>query len=99
MSKKSVLERNAKREKLALQLEKKRAELKKMIKDSSCSFKEKLGYIQKLDNLPVDSSKIRQRNRCSLTGRPRGYNRILGISRIMLREMIHFIPGCKKASW
>lgn len=99
MSKKSVLERNSKRKILCERFAQKRLELKIKVKDPSLSIKEKMFFIQKLDNLPVDSSKVRYRNRCSVTGRGRGYYNKFGVSRIIMRQYIHFIPGLKKASW
>ncbi|WP_342262152.1 30S ribosomal protein S14 [Alphaproteobacteria bacterium endosymbiont of Tiliacea citrago] len=99
MAKKSVLERNSKRKILGERFALKRQELKNKIKDPSLNIKEKLLLIQKLDNLPVDSSKVRYRNRCAITGRGRGFYNKFGVSRIMMREFIHFIPGLKKASW
>lgn len=99
MSKKSVLERNLKRKILSERFSLKRLELKNQIKDPSISLKEKIKIIQKLDNMPIDSSKVRYRNRCSLTGRGRGFYNKFGVSRIMLREKAQYIPGFKKASW
>lgn len=99
MSKKSVLERNCKRKILSERFAAKRAILKQKIKDPNLNIKEKTLLIQKLDNLPVDSSSVRIRNRCFVTGRPRGFYRKFGVSRIILRQYVHYIPGLKKASW
>lgn len=99
MSKKSVLERNSRRKVLGERFVLKRKEIKKRIKDPDISLKEKMLLIQKLDNMPVDSAKVRYRNRCSITGRGRGYYNKFGVSRIIMREYIHCIPGLKKASW
>jgi Ribosomal protein S14 len=89
MAKTSVKARQLKREKLVAQYAAKREELKKA------------GEWQALDKLPKNSSKVRLKNRCQLTGRPKGYVRYFGISRVMLRDMAlnGKIPGLKKASW
>lgn len=89
MSKTSVVARNIKRQKLVTQFEDRRKQLKAE------------GRWEELDKLPRNSSKVRVRNRCRLTGRPRGYVRDLGISRIVLRDMALYgkIPGMTKASW
>ncbi|MBX2846639.1 MAG: 30S ribosomal protein S14 [Saprospiraceae bacterium] len=89
MSKKSVVARQRKREKLVEKYAEKRAQLKAE------------GDWEALDLLPKNSSKVRLKNRCSLTGRPRGYMRTFGISRIKFREMANqgLIPGVRKASW
>lgn len=99
MSKKSVLERNSKRKILSERFASQRLELKKKIKDPDISAKDKVLLIQKLDNLPKDSSAVRYRNRCSITGRSRGFYNRFGVSRIILRLYPHYIPGLKKASW
>lgn len=99
MAKKSLLNRNAKRQILCERHAQKRLELKNKIKESGLSMADRIKYIQKLDGMPVDSSKVRVRNRCAVTGRGRGYYRDYGISRIMLRLYPHYIPGIKKASW
>lgn len=77
---------------------------RKKLADKYKAKREKLkadGDYLALQLLPRNSSPVRQRNRCSLTGRPRGYMRIFGISRITFREMASngLIPGVKKASW
>ncbi|GAB4334433.1 MAG: 30S ribosomal protein S14 [Flammeovirgaceae bacterium] len=89
MAKESVKARERKREKLVAQYAKKREELK--------AKKDWLG----LDKLPRSSSKVRLHNRCKLTGRPRGYMRRFGISRVTFRELASAgkIPGITKASW
>jgi small subunit ribosomal protein S14 len=89
MSKNSVLARQAKREKLVELHREKRQKLKEA------------GEWQKLALLPRDGSPVRLRNRCKLTGRPRAYIRMFGISRIKFREMALAgkIPGVTKASW
>jgi small subunit ribosomal protein S14 len=89
MAKTSVKARQRKRERMVAQHAVKRAELKKA------------GDWKALDDLPKNSSRVRLKNRCQLTGRPRGYVRYFGISRIALRDMAldGKIPGLKKASW
>jgi small subunit ribosomal protein S14 len=89
MAKTSVKARQRKREKMVAQHAVKRAELKKA------------GDWKALDELPKNSSRVRLKNRCQITGRPRGYVRYFGLSRIMLRDMAlnGKIPGLKKASW
>ena len=89
MAKTSVKARQKKRERMVAQLAAKREELKKA------------GDWKALDELPKNSSKVRLKNRCQLTGRPKGYVRYFGISRVALRDMAlnGKIPGLKKASW
>jgi small subunit ribosomal protein S14 len=89
MAKTSVKAREAKRVKMVEKFAEKRAELKAA------------GDWAALDQLPKNSSKVRLHNRCQLTGRPRGYMRYFGISRVTFRDMALMgkIPGVKKASW
>ena len=89
MAKTSVKARQKKREKMVAQHAAEREELKKA------------GDWKALDEMPKNSSKVRLKNRCQLTGRPKGYVRYFGISRIALRDMAlnGKIPGLKKASW
>ncbi|HWC52763.1 MAG TPA: 30S ribosomal protein S14 [Chitinophagaceae bacterium] len=89
MAKTSVKARQRKREKMVAQFAAKREALKKA------------GDWKALDELPKNSSKVRLKNRCQISGRPRGYVRYFGISRIALRDMAldGKIPGLKKASW
>lgn len=89
MAKKSVKARQAKRERMVSQYAAKREELKKA------------GDWKALDELPRNSSKVRLKNRCQLSGRPKGYVRYFGISRVALRDMALAgkIPGLRKASW
>ena len=79
----------------------KRAELKKIIKSLDSSFEEKEAAMDKLNKLSPNSSKVRLRNRCQMTGRPRGYYRKFKMSRLCFREMATdgLIPGVTKASW
>ncbi|MDR1130041.1 MAG: 30S ribosomal protein S14 [Prevotellaceae bacterium] len=89
MAKESMKAREVKRAKLV----EKYAEKRKALKDA--------GDYEGLAKLPKNSSRVRLHNRCSLTGRPKGYMRLFGISRIQFREMASngLIPGVKKASW
>ncbi len=89
MARESIKARERKRERLVAKYSAKRAALKEA------------GDYEALDKLPRNSSKVRLHNRCKLTGRPRGYMRKFGISRVTFREMASFgkIPGITKASW
>lgn len=101
MAKVSMVEREKKRIKLVKKYAEKRAELKALIKHPSTSEEDRWEAQKALQKLPRDSSKSRLRNRCAITGRPRGFYRKFGISRIKLREMAMNgeIPGISKASW
>ena len=101
MAKKSKIMHNIKRKKLVDMYATKRKDLLSKIKDPSLSYEEKQMYRLKLEKLPKNSNPIRVRNRCNLTGRPRGYYRKFGLSRISLRELASQgkVPGVKKASW
>lgn len=99
MAKESLKAREVKRAKMVAKHAAKRAELKKII--SSDDYDAKQAAIIALQKLPPNSNPIRMHNRCMLTGRPKGYIRQFGISRINFREMAlaGLIPGVKKASW
>ena len=101
MAKVSMIERELKRTKLVKKYADKRAELRATIKNVDTPFAEKLEAIKQLSSLPRDSSAVRQRNRCQVSGRPRGYYRKFGLSRNKLREatMRGDVPGLRKASW
>lgn len=101
MSKKCMINREIKREKLAAKYAEKRAELKKIIASHTAGYEEKMEAVAKLQKLPRDSSPSRQRTRCELTGRPRGVYRKFGLGRNKLREatMRGDVPGLRKASW
>lgn len=101
MAKNSMKAREAKRTKLVAQFAEKRAALKAIISDVNTSDDDRWDAVLKLQALPRDSSPSRQRNRCNVTGRPHGYLRKFGMSRIKVREaaMRGEIPGLKKASW
>lgn len=101
MAKKSAVEKNQRRRRLVDQYAAKRAELNAIIHNKSASPEERFEATLKLAELPRNSSKIRVRNRCEVTGRPRGYYRKLGMSRIALRELglAGDVPGLVKSSW
>ncbi|KFZ27850.1 MULTISPECIES: 30S ribosomal protein S14 [Pseudidiomarina] len=101
MAKESMKMRELKRQKLAAKYAEKRIALKAVISDPNTSDEERWEAVLKLQSLPRDSSPTRQRNRCRVTGRPHGFLRKFGMSRIKVREkaMRGEIPGLKKASW
>ena len=101
MAKTSMVEREKKRVKLADKYAQKRAQLKAVIKDVGSSYEERENAMIQLQKLPRNSSPIRQRNRCALTGRPHGFYRKFGLGRNKLREaaMRGDVPGLVKASW
>ena len=101
MAKTSSIEKNEKRRKMVARLAAKRAELKRIAKDDSLSLEERFQARLKLAELPRNSSAVRIRNRCEVSGRPRGYYRKLKMSRIALRELgsLGQIPGLVKSSW
>ena len=101
MAKKSMIEREKKRQKLVDRYATKRAALKEIIKDESKLMEERFRASLKLAELPRNSSATRLHNRCQLTGRPHAYYRKLKVSRIMLRELgsLGQIPGLVKSSW
>ena len=101
MAKTSMVNRDIKRKKLVAKHAAKRAELKKIIVSTTASYEEKMEASVKLQKLPRDSSESRQRNRCAMTGRPRGVYSKFGLGRNMLRAatMRGDVPGLRKASW
>ena len=101
MAKTSAIQRNLKRIKLAKKFLKKRNALKKIISNKKLPLDERFKAQLKLSKLPKNSAKIRIRNRCEITGRPRGVYRKLRISRIALRDLASKgkIPGMTKSSW
>lgn len=101
MAKVSMVQRELKRTKLVNKYKAKRAELKAIIANPESDFDALMAAQDKLNTLPRDSSPVRQRNRCSITGRPHGFYRKFGLSRNKLREaaMRGDIPGLVKASW
>jgi small subunit ribosomal protein S14 len=101
MAKTSMVNREIKRAKLAKRYGAKRIELKAVISSLTASYDEKMEAQAKMQKLPRDSSPSRQRNRCALSGRPRGFYRKFGLGRNKLREatMRGDVPGLRKASW
>ena len=101
MAKKSAIQKNLKRIKMAKRFESKRKKLKKIIMNKKLELAERFAAQLKLDKLPKNSAKVRIRNRCGISGRPHGYYRKLKISRIALRDMASAgkIPGIIKSSW
>lgn len=101
MTKKCMLEREESRRKAVDRCALRRRKLKEIIKSPRTSVEEKMAAQLSLQKMPRDSSPIRMRNRCFLTGRPRGYYRRFGLGRNKLREhaMLGDIPGLKKSSW
>ena len=101
MAKKSKVVKNIQRQELVSRFASRREKLRAIIKSPKTSVPEKRLAYEKLEKMPRDSNPIRVRNRCNLTGRPRGVYRRFGLSRISLREMVNngLIPGVKKASW
>lgn len=101
MAKKSIINREAKRERLVQKYAAQRAELKATILNPASSDEQRREAQRQLQALPRNSCPVRLRNRCRLTGRPRGYYRKFGLSRNKLREaaMRGDVPGLHKASW
>ena len=101
MAKTSMVNRDAKREKLAKKYAAKREALKKTISSPGSSYEEKMEAVTRLQKLPRDSSPSRERNRCALSGRSRGVYSKFGLGRNKLREatMRGDVPGLRKASW
>ena len=101
MAKKSSVEKNNRRKLLVAKYAQKRAELKAIVKRTSSSMEERLEAQNQLSALPRNSSPVRVRNRCALTGRARGYMGLFKLSRIMFRELAlqGVLPGVKKTSW
>lgn len=101
MAKKSMIERELKRQKTVNRYAKKRAALKTIIASSSSSLEERRDALLALQKLPRNASPSRLRSRCAVTGRANGYYRKFGLARTTLREetMKGNIPGLRKASW
>jgi len=95
-----MIQRDKKREGLVVKHSAKRELFKNELK-SATSFQDRLALYKKFEKLPRNSSPSRQRNRCWVTGRSRGFYRDFGLSRHVLREMAHdgLIPGLTKSSW
>lgn len=101
MAKKSLTKKNDKRKQLSVKLRVKRLSLLSAARNPSLPFEDRLRAQIKLSEMVRDSSYIRYRNRCSLTGRPRGNLRKFGLSRIAVRDLANWgqIPGLVKSSW
>jgi small subunit ribosomal protein S14 len=101
MAKLSLKNREAKREATVKKFAAKRAELKAVIDDQTRSMEERMDAMRRLQTLPRNASPVRLRNRCDITGRPRGTFRKFGLARTKIREaaMRGDIPGLIKASW
>lgn len=96
-----MVQRDVKRSNLNKKHNKKYKELKSIVMNKDLPLEERFQAQLKLNKLPRNSSKVRHRNRCQVTGRPRGYYRKFKMSRISLRELAAFgmIPGLTKSSW
>ena len=101
MAKTSILEREKRRTALVIKNFSKRAALRDILNNAEASFEDKMSAQRKLQAMPRDSSAVRQRNRCRITGRPKGVYRKFGLCRNKLREaaMRGDVPGLTKASW
>ena len=100
MAKKAIIEREAKRQKLVQKYATKRLQLKQELRKAT-SIRDVVTINRKLQRLPRNSAPTRLHNRCLKTGRPKGYYKDFGLSRHVLREMVHqcLLPGIRKASW
>ncbi len=101
MAKKCMIEKEGKRRRMEKKFSKRRAALKARIRDKDTPMEERFDAVMKLAELPRNSARIRQQNRCELTGRPRAVYRKFKLSRIKFRELASSgqIPGVIKASW
>ena len=101
MAKVSAIQKNKRRERLVKQYAPKRAALKAIITNRELPIEERFNAQLKISRMPRNSAKVRLRNRCEISGRPRGYYRKLKMSRIALRELglLGHIPGIVKSSW
>ena len=101
MAKQSSIQKNLNRKKIVKKFNNRRQSLKKKIMQKNLPMEERFKIQSKLNDLPRDSSKVRVRNRCELTGRTRGVYRKFGLSRIKIRElsMSGALPGVVKSSW
>ena len=101
MARKSVIEKNERKKRQVLTGQERREELKKVLKNTSLPIEVRFEAQNKLAQLPRNTSKSRVRNRCTITGRGRGYLRYFKMSRLMMRHYASFgaIPGLSKASW
>ena len=101
MAKKSMIEREKKRNRIVHRCKARRLQFKAVVKSPTATYEEKQEAVMKLQKLPKNASPVRLRNRCSLTGRAKGYYRKFGLGRNKLREAAvrGDIPGLVKASW
>ena len=101
MAKTSAKYREYKRQVIVERYRDRRNELIKVIKDPEASLEDKATAYKKIKNMPRDASPVRLHNRCSLTGRPKGYYRKFGVSRLVFRRLAHAgeLPGVRKSSW
>lgn len=101
MAKQSKINHNNKRKAMTDRYAERRAELKATIRNPNTPEEDRMDAVAKLDSLPRNSSKVRVRNRCAMTGRPRAYYRKFGLSRVAIRDLglSGQIAGLKKASW
>ena len=100
MAKKSMIARETKRQKLVQKYAAKRSQFKQELRDAT-SIREVVLIHRQFQGLPRNSAPVRLHNRCTKTGRPKGFYRDFGLSRHVLREMAHqcLLPGVRKASW
>tara|TARA_B100001093_G_scaffold518761_1_gene604812 strand:+ start:2024 stop:2329 length:306 start_codon:yes stop_codon:yes gene_type:complete len=101
MAKKSAVEKNTRRKRMVAQKGGRRAALRTIVRDKSLPMEERFQAVLKLSEEPRDSARTRIRNRCEISGRPRGYDRKLRMSRIALRDLASMgqVPGVVKSSW
>ncbi|MBX7553814.1 30S ribosomal protein S14 [Streptomyces sp. NPDC004232] len=101
MAKKSKIAKNERRKEIVARYAARRAELKEVVRRPSSSDAERLAAQRELRRQPRDASATRVRNRDQVDGRPRGYLRAFGLSRVSVREQAHngFLPGVRKSSW
>lgn len=101
MAKLSAVEKNKRRQRMAKQYAERRLRLKAVVMDQSLPLEERFKATIRLAEMPRNSAKVRIRNRCEVTGRPRAYYRKLQMSRIALRELgsLGLVPGVVKSSW
>ena len=101
MAKKSAVEKNNRRKRMVARKGARRQALRTAIRDRSLPMEERFAAVLKLSEEPRDSARTRIRNRCELSGRPRGYDRKLRMSRIALRDLASMgqVPGVVKSSW
>jgi small subunit ribosomal protein S14 len=101
MAKTSAIYREKKRQRLVATHAARRAEFVKVIKNPEATLEEKDAAYKAIQKMPRDASRVRCHNRCSITGRPRGFLNRFGISRLVLRRLAHEgqLPGVRKSSW